>query len=102
MLTNKELDFVFVTDLHIRNTEKYGKIGATGRNTRLDDKLAHIRSSVSYCIDNSCDVWICGGDVFDKINPAENLRNLFFDCITPLIENDIPIYNIFSFLINVM
>jgi len=85
------LNICIISDLHLRNTEKYGKVGPSGLNSRLEDKLNHIKTSVKYTVDSKLDYWICLGDLFDKINPAENLRDSFFECITPLIENEIPI-----------
>lgn len=85
------LEAVLTGDFHLKTTDKYGKLNSEGVNTRLLDRLAHIKKSVDYTIKYSIPYWICLGDVFDKINPPEFLRKAFFEIITPLIKNRIKI-----------
>ena len=82
---------VITTDVHLRTTDKYGKILPNGRNSRLQDCLNHLTKSVEYAIQHEATHWICLGDVFDKINPAESLRNAFVETLAPLVKNKIPI-----------
>jgi len=82
---------VITTDIHLRTTDKYGKILPNGLNSRLADTLDHLKKSVDYAIAHNVDFWICLGDVFDKINPAESLRKAFVELLAPLIHKKIPI-----------
>tara|TARA_Y100000034_G_scaffold132734_1_gene196422 strand:+ start:2787 stop:3857 length:1071 start_codon:yes stop_codon:yes gene_type:complete len=82
---------VITTDIHLRATDKYGKILPNGLNSRLEDTLSHMKKSVDYAIAHNADFWICLGDVFDKINPAETLRKAFVEVLAPLIHKKIPI-----------
>jgi DNA repair protein SbcD/Mre11 len=82
---------VITTDLHLRTTDKYGKILPNGRSSRLQDCLDHLAKSVTYAIEHKATHWICLGDVFDKINPAESLRNAFVEVLAPLVQHKIPI-----------
>jgi len=81
---------VIVSDSHLKTTEKWGKITSNGVNSRLLDKLDNLSKSVNYAIEHGVDYWIHAGDVFDKLNASEQLRNLFFKVISPLIGK-IPI-----------
>lgn len=85
------LKAVITTDIHLRTTDKYGKILPSGRNSRLQDCLDHLTKSVDYAIKHKATHWICLGDVFDKINPAESLRNAFVEVLAPLVKKKIPI-----------
>ncbi len=82
---------VITSDLHLRSIDNYGKLLADGTNSRLQDRIHSLELSVQYAIDHDADYWICLGDVFDKINPGEKLRDIFVQIITPLIKADIPI-----------
>lgn len=82
---------VIVADLHLKTTDKYGKILPSGMNSRLQDKLDALAKSVKYAIEHGVDYWIFLGDIFDKINPAELLRQKFIEAITPLIKENIKI-----------
>jgi len=82
---------VITTDLHLRTTDKYGKILPSGLNSRLQDRLDHLTQSVNQAIEEKADYWICLGDVFDKINPAEILRKKFIEILAPLMKHKIPI-----------
>jgi len=82
---------VITTDLHLRTTDKYGKILPNGMNSRMQDLLGHLKTSVDYAIHQQADYWICLGDVFDKINPPETLRKAFVEVLAPLVHKKIPI-----------
>ena len=82
---------VITSDLHLRTIDKYGRLLPSGINSRLQDRLDNIKKSVDYALDQEVDFWICLGDVFDKINPAEFLRDKFIELMTPLIKAGIPI-----------
>lgn len=82
---------VITSDLHLRSIDKYGKLLPSGINSRLQDRLDNIKKSVDYALDQEVDFWICLGDVFDKINPAEFLRDKFIGLMGPLIKTGIPI-----------
>jgi len=91
LIQMSEFSAVITSDLHIRSVDKYGKINPEGLNTRLQDRLDNINKSINYAIEHEADYWICLGDVFDKINPAEMLRDKFIKTISPLIEHNISI-----------
>jgi DNA repair exonuclease SbcCD nuclease subunit len=82
---------VWVTDIHLKTTDPHGKIMPDGINSRLTDRINHIKQTVDHAIKIKADYWICLGDVFDKINPPEVLRNLFFDAIAPLFQAGIKV-----------
>ena len=82
---------IIVSDFHLRNVDKHGKILPSGINSRLQDRLDHIKKSVDYAINKEVNYWICLGDVFDKINPPEALRERFIKSLTPLIKAGIKI-----------
>jgi DNA repair exonuclease SbcCD nuclease subunit len=102
------LKAVITSDIHLRTTDKYSKILPTGINSRLQDRLDHLAKSIKFAIDKKADYWICLGDVFDKINPAEILRQKFIQTLAPLIKAKIPIiilignhdtdYKVYSFM----
>lgn len=89
--TNLNFTAVIASDLHLRTVDKYGKLLSSGINSRLQDRLDNIKKSVDYALDKDVDYWICLGDVFDKINPAEFLRDKFIELMAPLIKKGIPI-----------
>ena len=82
---------VLLADLHLKTTDPNGKILPEGLNSRLVDKINFIKESVARAIEEKVDYWICLGDVFDKINPPEVLRNLFFGAIAPLFHAGIKV-----------
>ncbi len=102
------LTAVITSDIHLKTTDKYAKILPSGINSRLQDRLDHLTKSVNFAIEKKVDYWLCLGDVFDKINPAEILRQKFVQVLAPLIKNKIPIiilignhdtdYKVYSFM----
>jgi len=84
------LDIVGIADTHLKATEKYGKSLPEGINSRLKDKIAAIDKAVKYALKNDVDLFVHFGDVYDKINPSEYLRDKFLGVIKPLIGK-IPI-----------
>lgn len=88
---NNKFTAVVTADFHLRSIDRYGKVLPSGINSRLQDRLNNISKSVDYALDKEVDFWICLGDVFDKINPPEFLRQQFVKIIAPLIKNKIHI-----------
>lgn len=82
---------VLVADLHLKTTDPNGKILPSGLNSRLVDKMNNLKSAIDRAIKEEVDYFIILGDVFDKINPPEVLRDLFFETIAPLFKAQIPI-----------
>jgi len=87
---NNPVKGIFIADLQLRLQEKYG-VSEKGVNSRLTDKLKILEGAVSRALENSHDMFIIGGDIFEKINPPDKLRKLFLDCIKPLFGK-IPIF----------
>jgi len=78
-------------DLHLKSKYKIGRLGDSGYSVLLEDKLDTFKQFVDYCVENSVDVVYILGDIFDKINPPQWLRDLFLEALKPLIDEHIAI-----------
>ena len=85
---------IFVTDIHLKTQERYGTI-KDGVNSRLSDKLRYLDEAVEWGRSHKVDLFVIGGDVFDRLNPTERLRHTFIKAISPLFEcSNMSIINI--------
>ena len=86
------ISYISIADLHLNLIDKWGMLNLkTGLNTRLEDRLLNISKAVDESISKKVDYFIIAGDIFDSLNPGEQLRSLFFKAIQPLLENQIQV-----------
>ena len=64
------MKIVICGDTHIGAVFGLGMPTITGGNTRIDDYEFTLNYIVDYCIDNSIDVFVQTGDLFDSRNPS--------------------------------
>ena len=77
---------VVIGDLHLRRTDPLGIIEQDGLNTRLKDKLQALNYAVTFAIKNRASHIDILGDVFEAVNPPENLKRLFWISVRPAID----------------
>ncbi len=88
------MKLLIIADLHLRLQEPYGKINPeTGLNTRLEDKLKLLKFLVDRAIEEEVDGFVILGDVFDRLNPPEVMRQAFINTLVlPLKDAKIPLH----------
>ena len=79
---------IVIGDLHLRRTDPLGVVEADGLNTRLKDKLLALEYAISYGVKNKATHIDILGDVFDAVNPPEELKRLFWSVIRPALDAD--------------
>jgi len=80
-------------DIHLKSKEARGGVNLTTGLYRITElKLKTIDYFVWHAIDKRAEACIFEGDIFNKLNPPQYLRDLFLQAIKPLVENLIPVY----------
>lgn len=64
-------------------------MSSRGLGTRTEDKLNYFSLAVNKAIEEEVDLFVIGGDIFDKINPPEKLRVAFLDLVGLLLSKRI-------------
>jgi DNA repair exonuclease SbcCD nuclease subunit len=53
----------------------------TGLSVRCGDKLDALREALTISLDKGCDLFMMGGDMYNKLNPPEKLKRAFYDVL---------------------
>ena len=87
------IKMVMVSDIHLKQTDAWGVL-ENGMNSRLRDRLTSLNTAIAYAIEAKADIFYIGGDIFDKLNPSEKLRQHFVNSLVPLLEANISIISL--------
>jgi len=77
---------IVIGDLHLKRTDPLGVIESDGLNTRLKDKLAALRQAITFALENGATHVDILGDIFDAVNPTENLKRLLWTELQPVLK----------------
>lgn len=77
--------FCLIADLHLKQNDPLG-FPVDGSNSRLLKKLSLHQLAVDTAIANDCTHMVVLGDTFDKVNPSDQLRNLYATYIRRAID----------------
>lgn len=87
------MNVLWMTDLHLSENDKLGII-ENGINSRLEEKKRFLQQVVNHCLENSIDMVIDGGDIFDPrtSSVSAELRQIYVDnFIRPCVEMKQPV-----------
>lgn len=74
----------FLADLHLNVVDPLSHIDAkTGFSIRTLDRFKALQKAIEISIQEGCDYFILGGDIYDKLNPSERLKTAFLHTILP-------------------
>ncbi len=85
------MKWITFSDLHLKLADTLGKMEGN-INSRLKDKLRILRNTCRFAVKEKVDFVVLLGDIFDRFNPPERLKDLFIQAIEPLLKSDITIY----------
>lgn len=91
--------WVCCSDLQLNKTYTHSKnipcnlLGFEGIwNMRLADRVKNFKECTDFAIEKKVDFFVIAGDIFDKLNPGEDLKALFVRMIKPLVEAKIKTF----------
>jgi len=69
------MKFGLIADVHLSNVDSMGPIDPyTGFSIRTNDRLEAIDNALLKSISQGCDYFVIMGDLYDKLNPTERLK----------------------------
>lgn len=86
------IKIIHCSDLHLDKAFSSFNPGVAERRKR--DLNENFRKIVDYALDEEADVFLIGGDVYDKVNPTNPTRTFFISQIKRLVDSDIYVYMI--------
>lgn len=77
----------FIADIHLSISDAYSPIdSSTGLSLRTLDKLQSLQKALEISKLQGCNLFIIGGDTYDKMNPIERLKEAFLSVIIPYLK----------------
>lgn len=76
------MKFGFIADIHLSINDSMSPFDvSSGFSIRTLDRLAALKEALEISVSNSCEYFIIGGDIYDKLNPSEKLKEAFLEVI---------------------
>jgi len=78
------MKYAFIADIHLAISDSLSPYDTkTGFSIRTLDKFEAIEKALKTSIDEKCEAFFFMGDVYDKLNPPERLKEAFLRTIMP-------------------
>ena len=76
--------WVSVADLHLDNSDRYGRTDNEQINSRVRDKIAALNTAVEFAIEHLAGFFVILGDTFDTPRPLPRIKRLFYETLSRL------------------
>ena len=70
----KNIRWVSVADLHLDNSDPWGRMSDDQINSRVTDKLSALGSAVKYAVEKEVNFFVFLGDTFDSPRPLARMK----------------------------
>ena len=78
------MKYGFIADIHLSVSDSLSPLDSqTGLSIRTHDKLDAIREALETSIAQNCEAFFICGDIYEKLNPPEKLKEAFLRTIIP-------------------
>lgn len=78
------MKYGFIADIHLSISDSLSPLDSdTGLSIRTHDKLDALHEALSISVSQNCEAFFICGDIYEKLNPPEKLKEAFLRTIIP-------------------